>query len=316
MKNESGNLPKLFKAISELNYPPDKFEIVIVDDNSSDDSFEKAKNLSANLENIKLVKAGKKKFPAKKGALNEGLKYCKFENIALTDADCEPSPNWLISISDALENSDFAFGAAPLKSSNNFVSNLASYESGKNQTANYLALKIGVPISATGRNFAYKKSSFEKIGGYGKTLETLSGDDDLLLREAFKNKFKITFAGYENSAVYSYAPDCWKNYFRQKKRHLKTSHHYTFTQKLFSSVYFLGDILSTYSLLLIPLSWYFSVPYIIKIKIAYFNYKKFRDFFGTKLTFAKIILYETIHPTIMIVNFIYSLFPANDWKER
>ena len=48
-----------------------------------------------------------------------------------------------------------------------------------------------MPYCASARSFGFKKSSFEKIKGYSNTVETLSGDDDLLLREAVKNNLKV-----------------------------------------------------------------------------------------------------------------------------
>ncbi len=92
---------------------------------------------------------------------------------------------------------------------------------------------LNVPYSAAARSFAFRKTSFERLGGYGKTTETLSGDDDLLLREAVKRKMLIGTVIEPDAFVFSAAPKSFEDYFKQKKRHLQTSFHYLLKQKMF-----------------------------------------------------------------------------------
>ncbi len=53
-----------------------------------------------------------------------------------------------------------------------------------------------------------------------------SGDDDLLLREAVKNKMKIGVVTESGSFVYSETKKTFSEYFQQKARHTQTSFHY------------------------------------------------------------------------------------------
>ncbi len=316
MKNEKENLPSLFNSLSNLDYPKDKFEIIIVDDNSTDGTFTAAKEIFSSLENVNIVKVTNKKYPYKKGALDFGLQFCKNDFIALTDADCKPEKDWLKKISVALEKFDLAFGSAPLIPTNTLASKFAAYESSKNQVANLIGLQIGIPFSATGRNFAYKKSSFLKIGGYSKTLETISGDDDLLLREAYIKKLKIGFIDPGNAKVFSNAPDNWEKYFKQRSRHVKTSHHYTFIQKLFGFIYFVSEIIFTYSFLLVPFGIFFPLVTLLKLKITYSTIKQNIFLFYTKPKIGEFLLFELIFPIILLVNFTLSIFSKTDWENK
>jgi cellulose synthase/poly-beta-1,6-N-acetylglucosamine synthase-like glycosyltransferase len=313
MKNESVNIQSLINSLRNLDYPADKFETILVDDNSDDNTFETCKKAIEDLPDFKLIKAEKKKMPGKKGALTVGLEHCAYENIALTDADCTPQKKWLSAVSAALSKFDVAFGASPLLPEKSFISRFASYESGKNQIFNFAALVFGIPVSATGRNFAYKKSSFAKTGGYEKTLETLSGDDDLFLREAYKKKLKVGFINGRDAAVISRAPKNSKEYFSQRARHVKTSHHYSTSQKIFTAVYFLGDFLSTYAFILSGLNVAFLLPSILKFKIAFTNRKKFGDFFGKNFSFSETFIFELVHPAFATINFALSVFTKEKW---
>ncbi len=314
MKNEQDKIDNLLNALLELNYPKEKFEVVLVDDNSDDNSVERAESFSNKFDNLKIIKATEKIFPGKKGALSVGLEHCSNEFIALTDADCAPEKEWLRGVNEALQNYDVAFGIAPLKSGREFAAKFASYESGKNQIMNLAALKIGIPISATGRNFAYKKTAIESLGGYEKTAEILSGDDDLILREAYKNKLKIGFIFHERSSVFSEAPATWKEYFAQRSRHVKTSHKYTVIQKVFSFFVFFGEIVVGYSFLLFPVNYGFAFMSLLKLRVAQRNHNNYMDFFGNEVSFTDLILFEFIYPAILIINFTLSLFSKDRWK--
>lgn len=95
-RNEAENLPVLLKSISNLNYPPKLFEILLINDESEDkfeeiieDAIEKSKISIELLQNKRLSNS------PKKDALSEGIKHSKFDWIITTDADCELPTNWL-----------------------------------------------------------------------------------------------------------------------------------------------------------------------------------------------------------------------------
>ena len=81
---------------------------------------------------------------------------------------------------------DFVFGVAPIIKGKNLVEKLSAFENLRNTFLTIAAVGLNVPYSAAARSFAFRKTSFERLGGYTNTTETLSGDDDLLLREAVK----------------------------------------------------------------------------------------------------------------------------------
>ena len=307
-KNEAKNLPRLFNALQKLNYPVSDFEIILIDDSSTDNSPTLAKKFTERQKNARLVSAKDKKMPGKKGALQIGIDVAKYEYLALTDADCEPESDWLKNISDAFDRADFLFGAAPLVFTDSLASKFAAYESGQNQTLNFGAMKFGLPVSATGRNIAFKKSVYEKTGGYANTLERLSGDDDLLLREAIKQNFNVDFICPTNAKVFSYAPKNWSDYFRQRARHVSTSHKYLPKQKAFAGLYFLSSALASLSIFLLPISFLFALPFLTKIILAKINNVIFDFFYPKKFNIVEIVIFELIFPFTTAINFFRSFF--------
>ena len=90
--NEEENLPKIVKSFNEIDYPKEKLELIIVDDGSTDKTYEVATSFKD--ERIKVFrrekKSGKKAVP-----LNLGIKNAKGEIIVTLDADTFMQPDLL-----------------------------------------------------------------------------------------------------------------------------------------------------------------------------------------------------------------------------
>ncbi|MFD2516974.1 cellulose synthase family protein [Salinimicrobium flavum] len=95
--NEKPVVERLLKNIAEIDYPPERLEIQVLDD-STDDSLKLTAGLVAEIENrgidiIHLCRSNREGFKA--GALKEGLKSAKGEFIAIFDSDFLPKQDWL-----------------------------------------------------------------------------------------------------------------------------------------------------------------------------------------------------------------------------
>jgi len=95
--NEEKYLPTCLKSLKQQTLNPKKFEIIIVDDHSSDQTATIAKQFE-----VKVIKS--KVTPGKSSALNQGLEIAKGEIIAAVDADSQLPPNFLARVREAFES--------------------------------------------------------------------------------------------------------------------------------------------------------------------------------------------------------------------
>ncbi len=314
-KNEEENLPALINSLNGLNYPKEKFEIVMVDDNSSDNTFNTAKKLTINFENFTVYKVKEKKLLGKKGALTFGISKAKNPYIMITDADCLPNPDWLNIYSGAFSKGyDFIFGISPFKQNNFLVNKISCFENLRNSILTFAASKLGIPYSASARNFGFRKSAFQKIDGYKNTVETLSGDDDLLLREAVKNGFKIGAIISKDALVISSAKNAFKEYFIQKSRHTKTSLHYLLRHKIFLGVWHIINIFFLVSIFLSFINSVFIWLFILKILIDTTVILMVQKKFNYKFKFFEIVYLQIFYELFLIVNFLGAIFRKEQWK--
>ena len=231
--NEIQNLQVLIPALTQQNYPD--FEIVIVDDRSTDDTYEYLYNLAGEHRNLKLVRVDftPDHVNEKKYALTLGIKAAKYDDLLLTDADCVPSGNgWISSMmTDYDPASTFVLGFSYYMEQKGFLNLLIRHET--IQTAlQYLTLAmLGMPYMGVGRNLGYRKSFFLSKKGFNTIKGITGGDDDLFVNKyATGNNTRVVIS--PDSVILSKPKTSWREYFIQKKRHLSVGKKYVWRHKL------------------------------------------------------------------------------------
>ncbi len=313
-KNEEKVLPHLLESILSVDYATENFEIILVDDNSTDNSIKLIEEFS--VKNLRIIKAENKTIPGKKGALEIGIKQANFDIIAITDADCIIGKNWLKSISHKIsEGYDLVFGYSPFIKGQKIISKVSAYENLRNFILYFFSVELGFPYGATARSIAFKKSVYIEVNGYRNTTETLSGDDDLFIRECIKKNFKVGYFLDKDSYVQTYPSENFIEYIFRKSRHLKTSHHYLLKQKIILTVWYSINFIANLSIFFIPLTFYFVIPFAVKIILDLILLKLIKSKIEHDFNFNEIIYLEFIYQLLVAVNFIASLVLKDNWKK-
>ncbi len=314
-KNEEKNIPQLISALKQIEYKTDNFEVIIIDDNSTDNTFAVCSELIAGMNNYHSYRVSNKMFPGKKGVLNFGITKAKYSFILITDADCRPSPGWLKDFSGMFNKGyDFIFGKAPFEAEENIVNKISCFENLRSSILTFSFANIGFPYSATARNFGFRKSSFEKIEGYQNTTETLSGDDDLLLREAIRNKMKIGTLNGSNSFVFSTTKKSLSAYLKQRSRHTKTSLYYLPSRQFNIGIWHLINMFCLFSPLFSAVNILLIIPFFIKIFLDIITGLVYQKKFGYKFSFVEIFYLQIVYEVFLIINFAGAIFRKDSWN--
>ncbi|WP_407430052.1 glycosyltransferase [Arcticibacter sp.] len=220
-RNEEKNLEKNLSLILEQDYPD--FEVVVVNDCSSDDSEMLLRGFSSRYPHLKVVTLTEHaRFKhGKKFAVTIGVKAAKNEHLLFTDADCRPaSPNWIRRMQAPYSPGiSIVLGYSPYTYRGGFLNAFIRYES-FSTALNYLSFALsGNPYMGVGRNLSYTKSLFFKAKGFASHMHILSGDDDLFVNEnatAANTRIEI----HPDSHVWSEPKTSWSSLWRQKVRHM------------------------------------------------------------------------------------------------
>lgn len=244
-KNEEENVKNYIPLLLEQNYPD--FEIVLIDDASSDNTLEIFEEYEKNYPNVRLVKVENNEafWGNKKYALTLGIKAAKNEYLLFTDADCYPtSKNWITAMSSQFTMQKtivLGYGGYE-KIPNSFINKLIRFETVLTAMQYLSWAKIGNPYMGVGRNMAYKKEEFFNVNGFINHMQIRSGDDDLFINEA-ATKTNTTIAYSPESFTYSKPKTRYKDWFIQKRRHIATANHYKTLDKLQLSTFFCSQFL-------------------------------------------------------------------------
>jgi cellulose synthase/poly-beta-1,6-N-acetylglucosamine synthase-like glycosyltransferase len=316
-RNEEKNIPVLIRSLNEQNYPKDKYEVIIVDDNSADNTLEVIKrNIPQGL-NLKYysIRPEEKELPAKKGVLIYAVKKTNFPYILVTDADCRPSKNWLRSFSSKFsEGYDVLFGAAPFFKRDGLINKISRFENLRSGILTFAAAELKFPYSAAARSFGYTRTAYDKLNGYHSVSDAIAGDDDLFIREAVKAGMEIGTVVDADSFVYSETASSLPDYLKQKARHLSVSGKYLFAHQLILGAWHGLNLAALLFILLSFVSPIFLLLPLVKIICDTFLAVSSQKKFGYNFRLYEILYLQFIYEIFIIINYINGVLKPVKWK--
>lgn len=265
-KNEAENLKKNLPAILEQHHSD--YEVIVVNDGSSDDTEIVIHELRQKYAHLRItnIPDDRNFSHGKKLAVAIGIKAAKNELLLFTDADCKPQTNDWIATMQKRFNDDVSIllGYGGYYEEKGLLNNYIRFETV------YIALQYfsfalgGFPYMGVGRNLAYRKSLFFENKGFTNHKHVLSGDDDLFVSDvATRKNTEIEYR--QLSHTRSRAEKTFKQFIKQKRRHLTTAKYYQGKHK-----FLLG--LESFSRMLFYITgiWLISLNHLIIITLSVF----------------------------------------------
>lgn len=221
-RNESKNIGNCIKSILSQSYPHDFFEVIVINDRSTDETADIVKRISdldsrVKLLNVDSVPAG---IHSKKHALSIGVEKATGDLIFETDADVTVGFNWLESTVERF-TSDVGLVVGGSFISSNPGSALDNF-----QAVDFLLLVAsaqgslghGIPMGGTGQNLAYRKSIFAEVGGLAVNSKRYVSNDILFITKVSKTNWNIVGNLNPKSTVSTLPVSDWKQFISQRTR--------------------------------------------------------------------------------------------------
>jgi cellulose synthase/poly-beta-1,6-N-acetylglucosamine synthase-like glycosyltransferase len=322
-RNEASNLPHLLRALEQQTYPAHLFEIIVVDDFSTDATAGIVS--SSSLPNIKLIRPdGLPEDSSKKKAIATGIAVAKGELIVTTDADCIPEQRWLQAITSFYEKKNASFIAAPVH-----------YRPGKSwlhifQSLDFLTLQ-GITAASVnadfhtmcnGANLAYTKEAFLKVGGFEGIDKKASGDDMLLMHKIRAlDPARIFYLKSPQAVVTTDPMPNLKSFLAQRRRWASKTFVYQDYRIIAAlGIVFLFNLL--FPVLLIAAffrpfyGWVFMGLWIWKTLLETPFVRSVARFYGDEKLLRYFFLFQPLHILYTVSIGIISQFGAYEWKGR
>jgi len=244
-RDEDENLARNLPGVLVQQYPSSK-EVIVVNDNSVDDSKFILQELKRTFKNLNIVELTQeaKLISGKKYPLSIGIREANYEILLLTDADCVPSSeHWLEKMQDAYtEETEIVLGYGGYHRRKGLLNKLIRFET-FHTALQYLSYALaGIPYMGVGRNLSYRKDLFLRNKGFSSINHIPSGDDDLFINKLANSR--NTAVVIEPGAITRSIPKTtWGSWLRQKSRHYTTAKYYKPLHKFLLGLYFISQFL-------------------------------------------------------------------------
>ncbi len=227
VRNEKDNINACLEALFNQDYPNRSYEVLVVDDHSSDGTPQQVINFieNNNIKNFRLIFLSEYETGrwGKKSALNAGIKESKHDVILTTDADCVAGANWIKTINAYYTLYDPAMLIMPvvIKQSNSLFQKLQALEFCSLVGVAGGSAGWGYPLICNGANLAFTKKAFFKVDGYEGNYQYASGDDVFLLHKMKKHlPGKINYVKNREVVVKTKPLAGLPEFFNQRRRWL------------------------------------------------------------------------------------------------
>jgi len=320
LRNEESRVERLIQQLESQKYPEEHFNIICVNDHSTDNTLEM---LRKNNNNNLIVLDMKDDEFGKKDAILKGVEKSTSEIVITTDADCDFSIYWVQTIVSYFQDNDVKLVSGPVKFDKKvgIFNNLQSLEFYSLIGAGAGAIGISNPIFCNAANMAFRRKVFFDCS---KSLnKQIASGDDVFLLHAIKKLYPkgISFALDNRALVTTLPVKNIASFFNQRKRWSGKSIFYKDINTLYVS--FLVFFTNLFLIYFLVLSFfdhisfvYFIFFYILKSTIDILFLFPVLNFLKRTDLVKWIFPFELFYSFYVVLISIISIFSSYKWKGR
>lgn len=321
VRNEEKSLPVLVASLATQQYDRNEFEVILVNDHSTDQTVATILNLQHKYPELKIVSITSSGI-GKKRALTEGIELAKGDIILTTDADCKLPPDWISGMIISFRTTtSMVVGPVKIDPDFSFFSELQSLEFASVMGSGISLLAWQMPVMCNGANLAFRKKVFKAVNGYEGNFQIPSGDDEFLMRK-IEQSFPgtIRFASCQDCVVATQPAISITQFFYQR---LRWAGKWEANESIFAKSI-------AVFVLLVQISWLVMLGLLIsKFKVSelvglitiklllegFFLWIVSR-YLRLRFNILAFCVLQVVYPVYVIVTGISSRFKTYHWKDR
>lgn len=222
--NEGKVIGKTVESLLALDYPIDKMELIVINDNSSDNSKDVLSSIKNRYRNHNFTVINTDKITGGKGksnALNIGYQIAKGDFIAIYDADNTPEKTALrYLIQTIVRDSSLGAVIGKFRTRNKYKNILTKFINIETLSFQWIAQAgrrqlLGL-CTIPGTNFVLRRTTIEKLGGWD--TKAIAEDTEISFR-IYKMGQRITYV--PQSVTWEQEPETIKVWIKQRTRWVK-----------------------------------------------------------------------------------------------
>ena len=321
-RNEGKNIEKLLQSLYNQSFSKEKFEVIIIDDHSDDDTSEISENFrlshpEMNLKALKATGSGKKQ------AISQALHAAENELVMVTDADCELPEQWIESMVDyyVQNNLKMLLGPVLLSPANTLFEKLQVLEHLSLIASTAGSTAIGMPVMCNGANMMYDRQAALDVEKYRTDMKIASGDDMFLMEQFIKHygSDSVKFFLDNEAIVKTETKPNLRSFFLQRSRWASKTKAYTnwkiIATALIVLMFNLSIVFFFAAGFFMKVFWIFFVLYVIlKTLIDFPILKRITHFMQQQKLLRWMFPLEFIYPFYVVFTAFSGLFANVKWK--
>ena len=321
-RNEQNNISKLLNCLKTQNYDSSLFEVILVNDHSTDDTYKITSKFQEQFINLKAFNLPEG-IEGKKNALKYGVNEAKGELILTLDADCQVGMSWVKAIASFYEKTSFKLIVCPLlyNSEINIFGKIQSLEIISLVASGAGAVALNRPIFCNGANLAFSREVYYEVNHKLKT-EISSGDDVFLLL-AVKKKWPNSIGFLKSCEAVAYTlpePDL-VSFFSQRKRWSSKSRFYKDFDILYTATIVfacnISIILSLIFTLFYPKFIFLFISLLcLKSLPDYLLIQSFSKYFNKAYLLKYFAMVQLVYPFYLVSVAVFGSIGNYKWKNR
>jgi cellulose synthase/poly-beta-1,6-N-acetylglucosamine synthase-like glycosyltransferase len=318
-RNEEDNIGKCLDAILQQDYPKDLYEIIVVDDHSTDNTVA----VITKYANVKCIKLADyiidKTVAYKKKALSIGILNSSGELIVTTDADCYMDKRWLKHIAALYEQDNSVMIVAPVDftCNNSLVQIFQSLDFMSMQGITVASHRLGLGNMSNGANLAFTRKVYEAVDGYTGIDHLASGDDYLLMMK-LKNNYpsQISYLKTREAIVKTLPQLTWGSFLQQRIRWASKSGKYNDSRlTLILLIVYLVNL--SLFLIVITGNWVVALELLIAKTVVEIRYLyPVAGFFNKRKQLLAFPFLQPLHITYIVLAGFLGFVGVYKWKGR
>jgi cellulose synthase/poly-beta-1,6-N-acetylglucosamine synthase-like glycosyltransferase len=326
-RNEEGRVGKCLDCLLGQDYPPEKLQIIVVNDRSEDGTagvLEAYQARSAGKMVILSITQAAPGLSPKKNALSQGMLHATGEIILTTDADCIMSKAWVSSVvAEFTGDTGLVLGMTsyfpPNPGRPGFFWGIQALEFLSYGIVAAALVGLRFPVHGNANNIAYRRKLYDLASGFASHGRIVSGDDDFLIQSIDRlGDWKIAYSIQAQSQVQTEPPLSLRQFWEQRKRWASKCSFYQPKQ-----VAFLGGIFAYYALILIclilglfhlPLLYLGLASWSVKTGMDYWSMRKGAGLFSKRELLRYFPVTCLLHVPLIIAAVLAGTFGQFTWK--
>jgi cellulose synthase/poly-beta-1,6-N-acetylglucosamine synthase-like glycosyltransferase len=317
-RNEESNILSLLNCIAAQDQEPGLFEVIIVDDNSVDKTY----NIATSFDKIPNKRVIRNDGMGKKQALRRGIEAAAGQLVIVTDSDCRAGKSWIRTLTSFfLENNKPDMIICPVLSEGEkgFFRLPAELEFLGLQGITAGTAASGAPVMCNGANLTFTRDTYMKHCRYLHD-EIASGDDIFLLHAAKRDgTSRISWLEAREAVVTTKLPCTLLSFLSQRARWLSKAGSYNDTQTIMLGLATFTAVLLQASIMMIGMVNTIFLPLYCAIVLVksipdFLILKSRAEVHGMQGHLKAFVPAQVVYPLYVLGALLFSLLPPGKWK--